>query len=124
MKRMVFKFVFCALLSVGCKQDVIAPTPVITVNIPPPPVVAACEANRTALVGFANRSIATTYDAVFDGVVVATINPGQTSGLMIAAAGVAHPLVWLATNSLRVTCPLSAPVPPQCSTVVYTCALP
>jgi hypothetical protein len=98
-----------------------APTPPVAPAPPPPP---ACQSNSTAVVRFGNTSRATTQTIFWDGLNVATLAPGQTSGDMTTAAGVAHRLETRITNSTTLACSVSTPIPSVCGNHTYTCAFP
>lgn len=111
-------FLILALMSAACGGN---STPVPTT---PTPVIPACQANNTASVSFGNRSANTTQDIFWDGLRVATITPGQNSNPITAAAGVAHNMQFRITNTTLLACAVSAPIPVQCDTPLYTCAFP
>lgn len=99
-----------------------SPVPTVPTVVAPP--IPACQANNTASITFGNRSAGTTQTVFWDGLGVATLTPGQNSGAITAAAGVAHRLETRITNSSLLACAISNPVPAQCSAPLYTCAFP
>lgn len=115
------RFLFLPLLAcVACGSDSpVAPAPVA----PAPPVVPACQSGNTGTITFQNRSTSnTTYDVVFDGSRLVTIPPQQNSQPLTVAAGVAHTLTFLVTNTARIACVQSSPIVTQCNSVSYSCA--
>ncbi len=110
--------VCCLAVCNACGSDSVATTPT------PVPVVPACQTNNTASVSFGNTSRATTQDIPWDNLKVFTLAPGQTSGQLTAAAGVAHILRVQITNTTTLACTVSNPIPARCETPVYTCAFP
>jgi hypothetical protein len=94
-------------------------------NAAPTPTVPSCQANNTASVRFGNVTAATTLDIYWDGLKVATLAAGQTSAPVVVSAAVAHRLDFVITNTTRLACVTSNPIPSQCATGVYnSCAYP
>lgn len=83
-----------------------------------------CKSHNTGSVSFQNRTNKTTHDVYWDGAQVATLAPGQTSGPVVAAAGVAHDLKFFITNSRTLACGPVTPIPVKCEEEIYYCAYP
>lgn len=97
-----------ALSVLGCHSPA-APTP-------------ACQANNTATVTFSNTSTSTVQEVVWDGIRVATLQPGQSTDRMNAAANVAHSMIFRDTlNRANRGCTLATPILAQCSDRTFTC---
>ena len=81
-----------------------------------------CEKNQTGEVEFTNNSKTNkTYDIIWDGIMIATIEPGKTSKKFTYAANVPHSLVFKFTNSSSYACDESAPILTQCQENYFSC---
>lgn len=113
---MKLRLLFAGLtLAVACGKDSppVAPTP--------PPQVSACQANNTGDLIFENRNPNNrTYTVFMDGANVGTIAPGQLTPARTVAAGVAHPVNFLYTNTTLIAC-TAQPIPVRCTTQTYFC---
>src|SRR5262245_55671803 len=90
-----------------------APTP------PPPPPPPSCQTNNTADIAFINGLNLTT-TVRWDGSIIATLGPGQSTSPITAAAGTPHRLDFLIANTGVIAC-TGTPVLAQCSNTTQTC---
>jgi hypothetical protein len=104
--------IIVAATMVGCSgsSSPAAPTP------PPTP---ACQANHTASVTFRNIG-GGTVDVLWDGFVIGTLGAGQSGLTRTVAANVAHSLNYRLTNTTRLLCATSNPVPVECGDTTYS----
>jgi hypothetical protein len=102
-----------ALLASACGGD--SPSP--TAPTPPP----ACQANNTGTLILGNRS-QRTYTVSLNGATIATLGPGQDTSPQTLAAGVAHAVRFIYSNTTLLACTPSAPILAQCMTTTHTCA--
>lgn len=79
----------------------------------------ACEVNNTAKVRFSNRSIASTYEVIWDGRNISVIGPGVTTNYLITNAG-QHTLAFKYQDSTNNACTQVQNVQ-QCGTAEYYC---
>lgn len=94
-----------------------------TPTAPTPPPVASCVTNNTAQLAFGNVSAARTYAVLFNGALVATLGPGQTTPSAPVAAGVQHTILFTYANTNnQLACNPLTPVLAQCQVQTYTCA--
>jgi hypothetical protein len=88
-------------------------------STPTPPPQAACQVNNTADVAFANGTNLT-LTVRWDGSIVGTLGPGQTSSSMTVPAGVMHRNEMIVANTGVAAC-TATPSLAQCSTNTLTC---
>jgi hypothetical protein len=120
----VKRWMLCGILVIAAcgKETPVAPTPPPAPA--PAPVIAACQSNNTATVSFENTSRSTTHTVKWDGFVVATLAPGETSESRTVAAGVSHTYAAYIANTSALACAVGQPVPATCSSTRYGCAFP
>ena len=85
----------------------------------------ACRTNNTASVSFGNRSATTAHDVYWDGFLLFTLTPGQTSDPITVAAGVTYSLQPMIANTDdfdAIACNGSRHSFSQCERRTITCA--
>lgn len=80
-----------------------------------------CEVNNTAIVTFSNKSASSTYAVLWDGSIITTLAPGETSESYTVSAGIQHTLLFRYSNSTTAACSQSTPTLAQCSSINYFC---
>ncbi|MCU0468744.1 MAG: hypothetical protein MUF58_09095 [Arcicella sp.] len=82
-----------------------------------------CEKNQTGEVVFNNNSQSgKTYDIIWDGVMIATVEPSKESKVFTYAANVPHKLVFRITNTKTNACTESTPILNQCQENTFSCS--
>ncbi|MCA1559471.1 MAG: carboxypeptidase-like regulatory domain-containing protein [Acidobacteria bacterium] len=85
----------------------------------------ACRTNNTASVSFGNRSATTAHDVYWDGFLLFTLTPGQTSDPITVAALLQHTLQPMIANSDdfdAIACNRSTHILSPCERSTITCA--
>jgi hypothetical protein len=79
-----------------------------------------CEINDTAEVNFRNDSTTITMEVVWDGAVIATLDPGETSDDFTQNVG-NHTSVFRNANTHENVCAIASPNLAQCTVHTYSC---
>lgn len=82
----------------------------------------ACQRNNTAMIQFGNRSATASHDIIWDGALIFTLKPGETSSFITTAAGVPHTLRFRVSGTSRLACNDSSPVLTQCDREGTSCS--
>lgn len=83
----------------------------------------ACEVNKTGEVYFINHSNTnSTYDIVWDGATICTLNPNQSSRVFTFSANMLHSLQFKFTNTGKDACTLTLYFLIQCQTWWFDCS--